>query len=62
MDKAQRKFWDKNGYILLENVLTEDECIFIRGIVTQLANWERKKMTPIVTTTILYTQADMFLS
>ena len=43
MDKAQRKFWDKNGYILLENVLTEDECIFIRGIVTQLANWERKK-------------------
>ena len=43
MDKAQRKFWDENGYLLLENVLTQDECVFIKDIVTQLANWERKK-------------------
>ena len=41
MDSKTKKSWDENGYILLENILTEDECLKIKKIVQYLAYQEK---------------------
>jgi len=43
MNIEERKYWDKNGYIILKDILTNEECNLIKKIIIELAEWERNK-------------------
>ena len=45
MNSEDKKSWEDNGYIFLENVLTKEECLHIRKIVKQLADQEKNNKT-----------------
>jgi hypothetical protein len=40
-DNSSKDFFDVNGYVIIENVLSSGECDYIRNIVLQLAKWEK---------------------
>ena len=40
-DNSSKDFFDVNGYVIIENVLSSSECDYIRNIVLQLATWEK---------------------
>ena len=40
-DNSSKDFFDVNGYVIIENVLSSSECDYIRNIVLQLAKWEK---------------------
>ena len=40
-DNSSKDFFDVNGYVIIENVLSSSECDYIRNIVVQLAKWEK---------------------
>ncbi len=40
-NKSAKDFFDLNGYVIIENVLSSSECDQIRNIVLQLAKWEK---------------------
>ena len=44
-DNSSKDFFDVNGYVIIENVLSSSECDYIRNIVVQLAKWEKDNNT-----------------
>jgi len=44
-NKSAKNFFNENGYVIIEDVLSANECDHIRTIVLKLAKWEKESNT-----------------
>ena len=44
-NKSAKNFFNENGYVIIEDVLSANECDHIRTIVLKLAKWEKENNT-----------------